>query len=328
MNIAMWGRALRVIPRVSKKEWDELDPIAQWLIASRSAVFIMTVFSAGVGGLLAASAGKFHWWPFILCVIGLVMAHATNNLLNDFTDSVKGVDKDNYFRTMYGPQTLEHGLWSRKKLLAVIAGTGAIAAVCGLSLIVISGLPVLWVTLAGAFFVLFYTWPLKYIGLGEPAVLAVWGPLMVGGTYLAITGEWSWQAAAVGAVYGLGPTTVLFGKHTDKLREDKKKGIHTLPVILGEKASRYSVIAMMCLQPVLVLLLAILGYIGPAVLLILLAVPTIYKTSLVFSKPRPTSKPKDFPAEAWPTYLAGHAFRANRVTGGLFVLGLIIDALL
>ena len=29
--------------------------------------------------------------------------------------------------------------------------------------------------LAGAFFVLFYTWPLKYYGLGEPAVLVVWG---------------------------------------------------------------------------------------------------------------------------------------------------------
>jgi 1,4-dihydroxy-2-naphthoate octaprenyltransferase len=32
----MWGRALRVIPRISKGEWEELDVIARWLIATRS----------------------------------------------------------------------------------------------------------------------------------------------------------------------------------------------------------------------------------------------------------------------------------------------------
>ena len=52
LNISMWAKALRVIPRVSKKEWQELDPVAKWLIATRSAVFIMTAFSVLVGGLL------------------------------------------------------------------------------------------------------------------------------------------------------------------------------------------------------------------------------------------------------------------------------------
>jgi 1,4-dihydroxy-2-naphthoate octaprenyltransferase len=327
MDIAMWGKALRVIPRVSKKEWQKLDPIAKWLIASRSAVFIMTAFSAGVGGLLAARDGQFHWIPFLLCLFGLVFAHATNNLLNDYTDSVKGVDKDNYFRTIYGPQTLEHGLWSKQTLLSVIALSAALAAICGLILVTWSGIQVLWVTLVGAFFVLFYTWPLKYIGLGEPAVLAVWGPLMVGGTYLAITGTWSWEVAAIGAVYALGPTTVLFGKHTDKLTEDKKKKIHTLPVILGEPAARASVIAMIVGQPLLVMGLITAGVLSPVMLVVLFGLPMIAQTVQVFSQPRPTSKPKGFPDEAWPTYLVGYAFRCNRVTGSLFVLGLILDVI-
>lgn len=166
MNISMWGKALRVIPRVSKKEWNELDPIAQWLIATRSAVFVMTAFSALVGGLLAAGDDKFDVMRFSLCLIGLILAHATNNLVNDYTDSVKGVDKDNYFRTMYGPQTLEHGLWTKRKLLTVIAVTGIAALSCGIALMVLVGTPILWVTLAGAFYVLFYTWLLKFIGLG------------------------------------------------------------------------------------------------------------------------------------------------------------------
>jgi 1,4-dihydroxy-2-naphthoate octaprenyltransferase len=321
----MWGKALRIIPKVSKPEWQKLDPVAKWLVATRSAVFVMTAFSALVGGLLAAIDHQFHFGRFMLCLVGLVLAHATNNLLNDYTDSVRGVDKDNYFRTMYGPQTLEHGLWTKQQLLTVIAATGAAAAACGVALIAMVGTPVLWVMLAGAFFVLFYTWPLKLIGLGEPTVILVWGTLMVGGTYRWITGNWSWAVAAIGTIYAIGPTTVLFGKHTDKLTEDKRKNIHTLPVILGERNARLSVIAMLIVQPILVSAFVIAGILKVPMIIFLLGIPSIITAVKVFAKPRPTKQPKGFPDEGWPTYLASHAFKCNRVTGSLFVLGLILS---
>lgn len=325
MNIAMWGKALRIIPKVSKTEWENLDLISRWLIATRSAVFIMTIFSAVIGGLLVVNTSKFSILRFVLCVVGLVFAHATNNLVNDFTDYVRGVDKDNYFRTMYGPQPLEHGLWSKKQMMIVIFWTGLIAVLCGIALIILSGIGVLWVMLMGVFFVMFYTWPLKLIGLGELAVLIVWGPLMVGGTYLAITGNWSWDAALIGAVYAIGPTTVLFGKHTDKLDEDKTKHIYTLPVIIGESAARASAIALITVQPILVIVLFVLGLVGYPMLVVLLGIPIIIKTVRIFSEKHPIKKPVDFPAEIWPTYLSAYAFRCNRTLGGLFVVGLIIN---
>lgn len=321
----MWGKALRVIPRVSKKEWNALDPIAKWLIATRSAVFIMTAFSAIIGGLLAADRGVFGWMAFILCLIGLVLAHATNNLVNDYTDSVRGVDSDNYFRTIYGPQTVHDGLWSRKQMLGVITMTGVLALACGLILIAQSGNVLFWPLLAGVFFVLFYTWPLKLIGMGEPAVLAVWGPLMVGGTYAAVSGVWSWEVALIGLVYGLGPTTVIFGKHIDKLKEDKRKGIHTLPVILGERNSRYAVAVMMLLQPIITAYLVFAGVLDWPMLLMLLAYPRIIQSVKPFLVPRPDKKPKELPDGVWPLYLVGFAFRSNRVSGGLFALGLLLS---
>ena len=321
----MWGKALRVIPKVSKPQWQKLDPVAKWLVATRSAVFIMTAFSALVGGLLAAIDNQFNIGRFMLCLVGLVLAHATNNLLNDYTDSVRGVDKDNYFRSIYGPQTLEHGLWTKQQLLSVILGTGLAAALCGIWLVAMVGTPVLWVMLAGAFFVLFYTWPLKLIGLGEPSVILVWGTLMVGGTYLSITGQWSWAVAAIGTVYAIGPTTVLFGKHTDKLHEDQRKGIHTLPVLLGEKSARLAVIALLALQPMLVVLFVAKGILAWPMLLVLLGIPSIYKAIQVFAKPRPAKQPSGPAGEGWPLYLVGYAFKCNRVTGSLFVLGLIFS---
>ena len=246
MNVQMWVKALRIIPRLTGEEWKKLDVISRWLVSTRAAVLVMTFFSAAIAGLLTALAGDFVLWKWLLLTIGLVFAHATNNLLNDYTDFKRGVDKDNYFRTQYGPQPLQSGLMSERELLTYAAITGLIALAAGLPLVILNGW-IAWALLAaGIVFVLFYTWPLKYIGLGEIAVILIWGPLMVAGGYFVITGQWNWNVAIASLPYALGPTSVLFGKHIDKLDQDKAKGIHTLPVILGEKAARYAVLVDDC----------------------------------------------------------------------------------
>lgn len=56
VNVAMWGQALRIIPRVTHGEWEELDIISRWLIASRAAVFVMTFISAALAGLFCPAA--------------------------------------------------------------------------------------------------------------------------------------------------------------------------------------------------------------------------------------------------------------------------------
>ena len=60
-NIAMWGKALTVMPRIDKTEWDALDLISRWLIATRSAVIIMTFTSATFAGLLAQERRSLRW---------------------------------------------------------------------------------------------------------------------------------------------------------------------------------------------------------------------------------------------------------------------------
>jgi 1,4-dihydroxy-2-naphthoate octaprenyltransferase len=86
MNPAMWLKALRVIPRISKDEWDRLDIIARWLISTRAVVLIMTFLSAAIAGILAFQQGMFDLGRWALLTVGLIFAHAANNLLNDFTD--------------------------------------------------------------------------------------------------------------------------------------------------------------------------------------------------------------------------------------------------
>ena len=110
MNVSMWAKAVNVIPRVTKDEWNALDIISRWLIATRSAVLVMTFISAAIAGLLAARDAHFDFLLWLMVTVGLLFAHATNNLVNDLTDHLNGIDKDNYFRAQYGPQPLERGL--------------------------------------------------------------------------------------------------------------------------------------------------------------------------------------------------------------------------
>jgi 1,4-dihydroxy-2-naphthoate octaprenyltransferase len=332
MNFAMWKKALNVIPEVSKEEWDGLDVISRWLISTRAAVLVMTFISAALAGLFAWRDGSFSFIPWIVLAFGLIMAHASNNIFNDFTDFVRGVDKDNYYRTMYGAQPIASGLMTKRQHLTYFAVTGLLSLAAGLYLILINANdPTIWILLAaGAFFVLFYTWPLKGFGLGEIAVLMVWGPLMIGGGYYVLTHHWNWSVAIASLPYVLGVTTVIFGKHIDKIQVDKAKNIHTLPVMIGEKAARYAVMTMMVLPYLFTGYLILAKFFTPVMLIVLFAIPALRESLVPLMKPKPETRPEGFPdgQGGWPLYFAPIAFRNNRSFGSLFMLGLLVDVAL
>ena len=328
MNFAMWKKALNVIPEVSKEEWDSLDVISKWLIATRAAVLVMTFISAALAGLFAWRDGSFSFLPWAALALALIFAHASNNIFNDYTDFVRGVDKDNYYRNIYGAQPIASGLMTKRQHLTYFAVTALIALALGLYLLSYAGFSVTSLLLLGlgAFFLLFYTWPLKGMALGEVAVLIVWGPLMIGGGYYVLTQQWSWNVVMASLPYVLGVTTVIFGKHIDKLDMDKVKGIHTLPVVIGEKASRYAVLTMMVAPYFITVYLIAVKFFTPVMLIVLLALPTFMKYYPVFLKPKPAERPEGQPG--WPLYFVGYAFYNNRTFGSLFMLGLLIDVLL
>jgi 1,4-dihydroxy-2-naphthoate polyprenyltransferase len=160
MNPAMWKKALRVIPSVSKETWSALDLVSKWLISSRAAVLVMTFTSSSIAGLFAARDGGFRILPWVLMTLGLMLGHASNNLFNDYTDFVRGVDKDNYFRTMYGPQPVAHGLMHTRQLLGYFGVTSALLVVCIILVFALDAWdPMILVLFAIGFaFVLLYTW--------------------------------------------------------------------------------------------------------------------------------------------------------------------------
>jgi 1,4-dihydroxy-2-naphthoate octaprenyltransferase len=338
INFRMWGKALSTLVKMdSKEEWDGLDIISKWFIATRSAVTSVTIYAGVIAGLLAwrdlDTAGKpFDLLTWLIITLGLFLAHGTNNLLNDYTDFSRGVDKNNYFRTQYGVHPLVQGFWTKPQQLRWFFVSGGLAFLSGIyALFYTNFSPVIIGLFAfGAVILLFYTWPLKYLGLGELFIFLIWGPILVGATYLVLMRGWApgvWYAALAGVPFGLTVASINVGKHIDKRDDDLKKGVGTLPVKIGEKAARYVNMASLILAYlVIVYLVFVPRFFTPILLIVFLAGKRLLLALGVLTKPRPAEPPKEWPG--WPTWFSGFAFYHNRMFGGLFILAILLDTLL
>jgi 1,4-dihydroxy-2-naphthoate octaprenyltransferase len=332
---AMWRKSLsQLIKMDDKKEWDALDVLSKWFIATRSAVGTITLYSGLIGGLLAwqtvhAEGKPFAFMTWLILTLGLFIAHGTNNLINDYTDFSRGIDKDNYFRTQYGVHPLAQGFWDKRTHLIWFAVSGLLAALSGFwALYVTNFAPiVIWLFVFGAFILLFYTFPLKYIGIGELSIFLIWGPMMIGGVYFVLSGQWSWAVILASITVGFNVVTINLGKHTDKLKEDKVKKVRTLPVLVGEPAARVITMSAIVLSYLITLYLVfVTQFFTPVMLLVFIAYKPAQTAIQRLMKPRPEGPPPGYPI--WPRWYSTVCFVHNRVFSNYFVLGLIVDTLI
>jgi len=303
------------------------DPVSRWLVISRACVLSMTLSSALAGVLLAAErAGRVNWLAATLCTAGLAAAHLSNNLLNDWTDTRRGVDTEDYPRARYSTHPLLGGLTTPGRLLAAALALLGLAAAVMATLLLLRGWLVALFALAGLALSLAYTGLLKWHGLGELAALLAWGPLMIGGTAYVCSGRLDPAFFAASLPYGLAVASVLVGKHIDKREADAQKGVRSVPVLLGEERSRALTLGLFVAFYALTVALAALRLTGPFVQLTLASLPRLVRVWKVFRRPRPASPPADWPV--WPLWYVGWAMYLNRLAGGLLVLGLLGNVLL
>jgi len=324
--IQNWGEILRT-QNLSSQE--DMDVVSRWLLITRASVFPMTITSAAIGGLLAAAApGDKSWVGFSLAFLGLVLAHAANNMINDYFDLETGVDTEDYVRGQYAPHPVLSGLVSKSGLLLAIALVNLLDLAILVSLTELRGWPVAFFALLGLFISVFYVAPplkLKHRGLGEPGVFLVWGPLMIGGTYYVTTATLPAWVLVASLPYAILVMCVLMGKHVDKFEADSEKGIRTLPVVLGRERALFLTQELLVSFFVLVLCLVLTGTLGIWTLLVFGAVPKLVKVLRVLNEPKPEEPPAGYPL--WPLWYVAWVFLVTRLSGALLVLGLLIDAI-
>jgi 1,4-dihydroxy-2-naphthoate polyprenyltransferase len=329
----------RIVVKTSRNNWvqicrtctlppeREVDLVSRWLLVTRACVQPMTLTAIAIAGLLALRHQQFDAILFSLSALGLVLAHAANNMVNDFFDLKAGLDTEQYPRSLYAPHPIASGLVTRRQLLGAILLTNAGDAAIMLFLFVQRGWPVVVFALGGLFISVFYVAPplrLKAHGLGEPGVFLVWGPLMVGGTYYAAVGTIDARVFLASIPYALLVTTVLMGKHIDKARWDEEAHVRTLPVILGEPRARRITLAGMIAFYVVVAVLIATGDLPVWTALVVLAFPRLRRVADAYGRERPSKPPEGYPL--WPLWYVAAAFVHSRRAGALLVVGLGLGA--
>lgn len=240
--------------------------VKAWFLATRPWSFPMTFLSITFGSLMAAVEGFLNPSLYLLTLIGSILAHASANVLNDYFDTIHGVDTPLAPTVKYRPHPVLSGFTTPRKLVAFGWSLLFIASAIGAYLTLASGIAVAMLALLGFLLAVTYSgapFKFKYKALGEPAVFFVWGPLMSIGAYYVQTSRLDWRIGLISAPLGLLVAAVLLANNLRDLDYDLKVGIRTLPVVIGRDVS-LKVYSSMLIAPYLLVLLFTLTNLLPA----------------------------------------------------------------
>jgi 1,4-dihydroxy-2-naphthoate polyprenyltransferase len=239
----------------------------------RPFAFTASIIPVLAGGALAWVNELWNWAPFIASLLGAVFLHAGTNIVNEVYDVRKGIDSITSPRASHA---IVKGRMSERTALLIAGIAFALAIAVGVYLIWLRGPAILVLGLLGLLGGWGYTAPpleYKNRGLGVPLVFLLMGPLMVDGSYFAVSGEWSWTALVLSIPVGLLVAAILHGNEWRDIREDSRAGISTLSGRIGRKWAHYGYVALV-LGAYIVLALSVIADILPAwTMLAILSLP-------------------------------------------------------
>lgn len=205
----------------------------EWMIAVRPWSFpasAMPVITATA--YLFWKGAEIDWLFALWALVNIVIFHAAGNTWSDYFDFRKKVDADDTF----GAKTLTTGMFTEKEIFRLSLGLTTIAAAGGVGLLLMTGLPLLWIGLGGLFCTLLYPL-LKYNALGDIAILLAYAFLPTIGTAFVTTGAIDWSVLLIALPVGLITDGILHSNNSRDTQTDKRAGIKTMAMALGAKAS-------------------------------------------------------------------------------------------
>ena len=324
----LWIEAFTGFYKPGVQEVRSLDAVSRFLYAARSVILVISAQAAIIAGLLAAAAGRFAWGSFLGVLIGFLVAHMISNLSNDYVGFRRGHDTPDSPRMRYTVHPLASGVLEKRTLLSGLAILVLIGVAITIYFVIARGWLAVGFAAAGLSLLFLYDaapTPLKSIGLGEFAVLLVWGPLMIGGGFAMITGQLSSDVIFASVPYGLGVMTILNGKHIDQIDFDSRRHIRTLPVLIGESAARVlTMIGLIAIYAVVAALIAF-GRLTPFAAVIVIALPKAVRAIRIMSRERPDVAPTGY--VGWPLWYHRACLEHNRLFGWTYIAGLAAAAI-
>ncbi len=302
-----------------------MSKIKVYVRALRTYSFTITVVQIILGTFIALweiRGLKFNVLNFILALLGAIIVHGAANVLSDYYDYKKKVDREG----TYGSS----GVLVEKLLTLKEAFTYAIFLFFLSFLIALyfvftspNSFVLILIILTGALFGIFYTAgpvAFKYKALGDIAVFIAFGPIMTLGAYFVQAYKFSWTPIIFSIPLALLVDAVLHGNNLRDIDNDKKVNIKTIPIILGEERAKRIYYFLIVSAYIVQFLLIILTHLPYYTLLTIFSIPLGFKLiEMVKKKDRIDSK--EF------ALIDMYTSKFHLTFGFLFIFGLLISFL-
>jgi 1,4-dihydroxy-2-naphthoate octaprenyltransferase len=235
--------------------------IGRWLRAIRLKFLLASLFASGNGMALALwRYSSFDLNYAVLTIVGVFSLHASIDLLNDYWDHRRGIDKMTK-RTKFsgGSGVIPENLLSPRTvygaaILFLLAGV-----LIGCYFVVVRGPIIALILIFAVLSIFFYSSKIVNFGLAELFV-GVKGLLIVIGSFYVQTPILEFSPVFIGTVIGMLSSSVLLVNSFPDYHADRLGGRKTLVILLGKKRS-YEVFSTLVISVYPIVILGIfLGY--------------------------------------------------------------------
>ncbi len=207
----------------------------KWLMVIRAPFLPLSVVLAFLGTCIAWYHNAFHLGYALLAFFGILLAHISVDVLNEYYDYKSGIDLET-IKTPFsgGSGALPSGLISPKQALWLGLASFIILIPIGVYFVIVKGWLLLPLLVVAALCILLYTpfilklrWPEWAPGLGM-------GALPVVGAYFAQTGEYNWPLVIASVPSFILVHNLLLLNEFPDVEADGKAGRKTTPITMGK----------------------------------------------------------------------------------------------
>ncbi len=262
--------ALAQRPSWTRRVWRHAQA---WYEVTRPFSWTASIIPVLAGAGLAWANGHFTFWIFLLVLLGGVGLQIGTNVINEIYDVRQGIDTITSPRASHA---LLKGALTEREAFGVAFGAFAMVALVGIVLIAVRGWPMLLLGVVGLVAGYSYTGPpfqYKFHALGVPLVAVLMGPLMVVGSYYAISGGFDVAALYASIPIGLLVAAILHANEWRDVSEDARAGIFTLSAAIGAQAAHYLYVSLVTGAYLVIGLAAIAHLLPVSTLLVVLSLP-------------------------------------------------------
>jgi 1,4-dihydroxy-2-naphthoate polyprenyltransferase len=274
---------------------DNVSSFAAWMAQIRANFLILAVLLVGIGlaitwKFMPSVSGDFNFLHAVLIMAGVVLAHISVNLFNEYSDYKTGID----FNTVRSPFSggsgmLVTGRTNPRSVFRTAMITLLIAFGIGIYFAVVAHWSILVISILGGLTILFYTPVLARFMLGEIFSGLTLGTFVVIGTYIAMTASpgmslsqiLTSELILISIPPGILTSLLLLINEFPDVEADRKGGRKHLVIRFGKKKAAYIYAFGVFMTFGIILALPLLGMASTWIYLALLPLPLALNASFL-----------------------------------------------